>query len=745
MREGEVTRRRLMALGAAAGAGLLVRTRGAGAAGFADTPAGWGGAWACSGVANLRVSGGVAVLEAGTDVFPADPRPVAFLVDRRFRDGSVRAVIAQAGSAVGVVLRRVGPTDHYAAVYDGVTLTILRRSGTSLVTLAQTAVVGGAAVIELSAVGAAPTALVATLTSTSGAVFTVRAQDAHGPLQRAGDPGVLGQARTLFPSAGPSVFPALGNVHLLPYGVQEGEAFLQTPVGAQVLQTIRRDSTVAFHDVTVSTKEAPAVTPASVLAATTGVPRTGGARLHVAADLPARVVIEVSSTPGFERPRRVASGSTGAFDAFTANVRGLAPGSRVHWRATLQRAGSSTVGPVRSFTVLPGPNDPRPVTLAVGACASQFGPLFDDLARADPDVFVWQGDLNYPDTVGPLAQTASGYAGIWRDFLANPRLARVFARSAFAAMRDDHDYATQDSNALTIPRTPWGVGPWDALMGTGVGYRFSAGVADVWVLDQRRFKSDPAAPDDAAKTLLGARQKAWLLDGLRSSRAPFKIVCSPCTVFMRANARDGNWAAGFTHERDELLRVIDAEVSGRVVFLTGDTHLTGVFEDGARFEARACPMGIPVPNDITISDPQAASKLRDRPGVLYADERCHYALVRVRGEGDTATLDLELRREDGAAPYRRRFTQPLPAVELGLRIEAHDVRVGLDRPGLVRVRAMLDRRRVLDRVVRFERAGARRLRLRLPQRRHGRLTVTARFRSTTGRTVLKVARRTLGR
>ena len=75
-------------------------------------------------------------------------------------------------------------------------------------------------------------------------------------------------------------------------------------------------------------------------------------------------------------------------------------------------------------------------------------------AARRPDVFVWQGDLNYPDTVGPLAQTMSGYAGIWRDFLANPVLSPLLARSAFVSVRDDHDYAAQDSNSLMIPKLP---------------------------------------------------------------------------------------------------------------------------------------------------------------------------------------------------------------------------------------------------------------------------------------------------
>jgi hypothetical protein len=663
----ELNRRELLLAGAALAMGATAA--GADAAGpvvrrtnFAALTdgTGWGDGWRCPGVANLLVSGGLGRLEAGSDVFPDDPRPVAFAVDCRVVDGAVRAVVATAGSMAGVVLRRTSPRDYYAAVYDVEQrlLSIVRRSGDDLVTLAQSpaAALPGDLVLELTAGGTKPTSLTATLTS-AGVPFTVSAGDDHPPLQRAGDPGVLSRARTLFPSAGPSAFPALGNLHLLPYGVQEGEAVLATPAGQAVIGEIRRESTAVFREITISSPEAPRLTVPSVVAATTGLPRAGGARLHVAADLPARVEIELSRTPGFERPRRIAAGTTGAFDAKALRVHGLRPGRRAYWRATLHRAGRKHVGPVRSFRVLPRAGDPRRVRLAVAACGTQFGPIFDHLAEAHPDVFVWQGDLNYPDTHGPVAQTMSGYAGIWRDFLTNPRLSPLLERTAFVAQRDDHDYAAQDSNSTTIPHFPWGVAPWDALMGDGIGLRFAAGLADVWVLDQRRFKSDPTLPDTQAKTLLGDRQRAWLLKGLAASRAPFKVICSPCTVFMRANARDGNWASGYNAERDAILAHVKSSVSGQVVFVTGDTHLTGVYDADGRFEARACPIDIPVPNDITLTDPQAADKLSKSPGVAYADDRGHFAVLEVSGRRHSARLDLWLVREDGLVPYRRRFTQ----------------------------------------------------------------------------------------
>lgn len=659
-----VNRRELLAAGAAAGLALGL-TRGpqaeAAAARRLDFRAlaagdGWPG-WACPGVATLRRADGRGLLEAGSDVFPCDPRPVAFAVDQRFRDAEIEALIDAAGAGAGLVLRRTAPRAYYAAVYDAEqdALVLLRRSPDGAEELARVAVAAprGALRLTLRAAGAGPTTLTATLDTGTGAPATVTASDGTQALQRAGDPGVLATARTLFPSDGPSVLPALGNLHLLPYGVQEGQAVIDSAVGEQVLETIRERSTAAFAEITVRGSGRARPTPASVVAATSGAPLARGAVLRVAADLPARVEIEIAGDPSFRHSRRLDPRRTNAFDAVNARAAGLTPGRRVHWRARLRRHGIETVGPARRFRVLPPAGSEARATIAIGACAAQFGPAFDVIAARRPDVFVWQGDLNYPDTLGPLAQTVPAYAGIWRDFLANPRMSEILDRGLFAVQRDDHDYGLQDTNSTNL--VPWGLAPWEALMERRNHYRFSAGLADVWVLDQRRFKTDPADPDTADKTLLGPAQRAWLLRTLAASRAPFKVVCSPCTLApLPANGRDGSWATGFTAERDLLLAHIRDHVSGQTLFVTGDTHWTMVYEHDGLFEARPCPLGIPTPNDITLTQPQAAEDARAEPGVAYADDEAgHIAFLEI-GDG---RLDLTLVREDGATPYRKRFTQ----------------------------------------------------------------------------------------
>jgi hypothetical protein len=666
-----LSRRQLLAAGATAGLAAGIRNRAVtlaaarretlafGALGSGD---GWPN-WACPGVANLRRAGGEGLLEAGSDVFPCDPRPVAFAIDHRFRDGEIEAVVLRPGAGAGVVLRRSGPRSYYAAIWDTEqgALVLVRRSPEGIKEMARAIAPPALGTMRLSleAHDASPTELVAKLSGGPGGPIEIAAADSTGDLQRAGDPGVLATARTLFPSAGPPVLPALGNVHLLPYGVQEGQAVIGSPLGQPVLGLIRERSTVAFAELAITARDAPGPTPASVIAATAGRPSRRGAVLRVASDLPARVEFEISADPRFRHPRRIRPRPTNSLHGASAVVERLAPGRQVYWRARLRRRGRVTLGPVRSFRALPDAGSRAPVRIAIGACASQFGPIFDRLAETSPDAFIWQGDLNYPDTIGPLAQTISGYAGIWRDFLANPRMRPIFDRSIFVPQRDDHDYGVQDANSTNL--VPWGLAPWEGLMESRLYHRFSAGLVEVWVLDQRRHKSDPRAPDTPAKTLLGLAQRRWLMRSLAASRAPVKLICSPCTLApLPANGRDGSWADGFTAERNLLLEHIRRNVSGRTLFVTGDTHWTLVYDQDGLFEARPCPLGIPTPNDITLTDPQVAEDARSVPGVAYADDdRGHFALVEVSGSAGSARLDLSLVREDGAVPFRRRFDEPL--------------------------------------------------------------------------------------
>lgn len=625
---------------------------------------GWGDGWVSVGVANLRREAGLGVLEAGSDIFPNDPRPVAFARDQRFVDGSIRAQIHRAGSSVGVVLRRSSIRNYYAAILntDLLTLSIVRRSGFDLVTLASTLVpptalpnnVFGPATLELAVSGQQPSQLQARLSGADGLLYEAAASDDSAELQVAGDAGVLAQSDTLLPDTAP-VVPALGNLHLLPYTVQEGQVFLNSPAGQAFINLIRQRSTAAFSRIEILTVETPQPSAAALIVATTGAPIAGGAVLHVASDLPAEVEIEIARTPDFTDARVIAAGATDPVYAATITaVDGLSAGD-AWWRPRLRRSGHETIGPARRFRVLPSAGDPATFSLIYGSCGSQFGPIFDRIAERHPDLFIWQGDLNYIDAHGPFAQSFSGYAGAWRHFLDNPRLAAILENTCFVAGRDDHDYGLQDANSTNL--VPWGLAPWEALINPQTYQRLSIGLADIWMLDQRRYKSDPTLPDTPEKTLLGLEQRQWLFDCLADSRAPFQIICSPTTVAPApgANARDGSWAIGFNAERQLLLDHLAQNVSGRTVFLTGDTHFTMLWDRDGLFEQRACPLDIPAPNDQNISNPTLELNFGSTPGVLYWSRRSHFSQLTVGAEAGRPVLTVELVRDDGVVVNSTRF------------------------------------------------------------------------------------------
>jgi alkaline phosphatase D len=107
---------------------------------------------------------------------------------------------------------------------------------------------------------------------------------------------------------------------------------------------------------------------------------------------------------------------------------------------------------------------------------------------------------------------------------------------------------------------------------------------EIFILDTRQYRSPNAMLDGGAKTMLGAAQRRWLLDGLTGSTATWKVVVTsvPLGMFtggfysdswsganLLGRPRAGN---GFVWERDLLLRTLREHDVRNVVFLAGDVH-----------------------------------------------------------------------------------------------------------------------------------------------------------------------------
>lgn len=199
------------------------------------------------------------------------------------------------------------------------------------------------------------------------------------------------------------------------------------------------------------------------------------------------------------------------------------------------------------------------------------------LLAQQPDLHLTLGDTHYADTPDPKVQ--------WRHHLryrAMPEFATVLRNVPNYAVWDDHDYGPNDSDG-TVKGKEGSLAGWrqfwaNPVEGTeelpGAFFKFSRGDVEFFVVDGRYHRSPSRSPDDESKRMLGDAQFEWLLDGLKASKAKFKVVASGSTL--HASKGDG-WRV-FTFARHRLFDALkENEISG-VMYFSGDVHRSGVFE-----------------------------------------------------------------------------------------------------------------------------------------------------------------------
>ena len=119
----------------------------------------------------------------------------------------------------------------------------------------------------------------------------------------------------------------------------------------------------------------------------------------------------------------------------------------------------------------------------------------------------------------------------------NENFQRLTASIPLMAMWDDHDYGKDNSDgtypykeeAKRVFKESYPVYPFEVENG-GIYYKFSIADVDVFVLDARWYRSPMQNEDGEDKKMLGDEQLVWLLNGLKGSKAAFKIVFSSVSL-----------------------------------------------------------------------------------------------------------------------------------------------------------------------------------------------------------------------
>lgn len=251
-----------------------------------------------------------------------------------------------------------------------------------------------------------------------------------------------------------------------------------------------------------------------------------------------------------------------------------------------------------------------------------------DMAEQSLDFVLFVGDYIYESSnprflvrqhEGPEPMTLEAYRQRYAQYKRDPWLQASHAARPWVLMWDDHevvnDYANDRDNRYSsrevflarraaayqayFEHQPLWIGPdlaSPARASMRLYDRLSWGtLADVWTLDCRQYRDYQACPDplkggartimncaeldEPARSMLGREQEAWLGEGLRASRARWRLIAqstqisstSIATPLGRTTFNDA-WD-GYPQARLRLLQTIADLPERNVVTLGGDVHM----------------------------------------------------------------------------------------------------------------------------------------------------------------------------
>ncbi|PTH84563.1 alkaline phosphatase [Streptomyces sp. A244] len=321
------------------------------------------------------------------------------------------------------------------------------------------------------------------------------------------------------------------------------------------------------------------------------------------------------------------------------DVKGLRSDSEYYYRFRV----GTWISPVGRTRTAPAPgSDTDSLRLAAVACQAYQDGYYTahrHLSQEDVDVVFFLGDYLYeyavdsaggarrytdrklPDVFNREATTLADYRLRYALYKSDPDLQAAHAQHPFVVTWDDHE--TENNYAGAYDEK--GSAPEEFLVRRAAAYRAYwenqplraeqlpngpdarlyrrltwGSLAQFDILDTRQYRSDqaysdrPHAPgaesDDPARTLTGADQERWLLDGWQKSNALWHVlpqqVCfsqrkfdltEPARVSMDA------WD-GYRASRDRVMAGAKAAGVSNLMVLTGDVHVGYAFDIKENFD-----------------------------------------------------------------------------------------------------------------------------------------------------------------
>jgi alkaline phosphatase D len=276
-----------------------------------------------------------------------------------------------------------------------------------------------------------------------------------------------------------------------------------------------------------------------------------------------------------------ADGKTSGKRDFTAvlAVEGLKSGTLYEYELRIDGDQKAGVGRFRTFGT-----SGRPAKFQVGfgggaGFTPQYERMWNTIAGHNLPAFLLLGDNVYIDN--PTRTAVQQYCYYRRQ--SRPEFRDFVASTAIFAIWDDHDFTTNDAGGGPEIYTPeWKIPVWRTFINNwnnpyygggekqpGCWFDFSIGDVDFFMLDSRYYRDKPRGENPS---MLGAAQKKWLFEKLKSSRATFKVLASPVPWALGAKPGSRDPWQGYKAEREQILSFLEANRIDGVILISADRH-----------------------------------------------------------------------------------------------------------------------------------------------------------------------------
>lgn len=266
---------------------------------------------------------------------------------------------------------------------------------------------------------------------------------------------------------------------------------------------------------------------------------------------------------------------------------GLEPGSTYNYIGRARNTDSGKVTALASgkFKTAPAANEQEAIRFIVTTCQAirsidsgkEGHHAYKQMLSFDPHFFVHTGDIVYYDKA-PLSKNVAQARSKWNLMFAYSNNQHFHQNVTSYFIKDDHDTLVNDcwpgqtyfdltfEQGLSLFReqVPMGEKTYRTI-------RWGKDV-QVWLTENRDFRSPNTIPDGPDKTILGATQKAWLKRTMKESDATYKFVITPGPIVGpdKPGKADNHSNDTFFSEGQELRNFLKTLPNTYVI--TGDRH-----------------------------------------------------------------------------------------------------------------------------------------------------------------------------